>query len=89
MLRHPNWSNWDFTLARRIPVNVGRGGSVRVQFQIYNLWNQVQFTNLDATMRFDATGTNTLANAGKYVQTSTNLGVTNPLNMGLTLRFDY
>ena len=37
VLRHPNWQNWDFTLARRIPVQVGRGGSVRVQFQMYNV----------------------------------------------------
>src|SRR6185295_17217308 len=31
ILRNPGWANWDFTLARRIPVNIGRGGSVRIQ----------------------------------------------------------
>ena len=83
VLRHPSWSNWDLTLARRIPVNIGRGGSVRIQWQLYNMWNQVQFTTMDATARFDANGNNVLPNTGKYTQT------TNPLNMGLTLRFDY
>jgi hypothetical protein len=76
VLRHPNWQNWDFTMARRIPVTVGRGGSVRVQFQLYNMWNQVQFTTMAATYRFttgQATG-NDNTSTGKYTV------VTNPLN---------
>ena len=84
-LRHPSWSNWDLTLARRIPVNIGRGGSVRVQFQLYNMWNQVQFTTVDASQTFttsNSTG-NSNTNAGKYT------AVTNPLNAGIALRFDY
>jgi len=82
-LRHPSWSNWDFTLARRIPVQIGRGGSVRVQFQLYNMWNQVQFTTMNASMSLTTANANTSANSGKYTV------VTNPLNAGVTLRFDY
>ena len=82
VLRHPSWWNWDFTLERRIPVTVGRGGSVRLQFQLYNMWNAVQFRTLAATYTFSASG-NTNVNTGKYTQT------TNPLNAGVTLRFDY
>jgi hypothetical protein len=44
LFRHPSWSNWDITLARRVPINVGRGGSVRIQIQMYNIFNQVEFT---------------------------------------------
>jgi hypothetical protein len=85
ILRHPGWQNWDFTLARRIPVNIGRGGSVRIQIQMYNMWNMVEFRTLDATQRFTTSqGTNNDdSGAGKYTET------TNPFNGGITLRFDY
>ncbi len=53
-LRHPGWQNWDFTLARRIPVNIGRGGSVRVQAQFYNVFDLTQFQRLAATYTFAA-----------------------------------
>jgi len=83
VLRHPSWVNWDFTFARRIPVNVGRGGSFRIQVQFYNLFNQVEFTTLNAAMDFTADGTNQEVDTGKYTAT------TSPFNMGVTLRFDY
>jgi hypothetical protein len=82
MLRHPGWQNWDFTLARRIPVNVGRGGSLRVQAQFYNLFNMVQFQRMAASYTFAASG-NTSTTTGQYDQ------VINPFNFGVTLRFDY
>jgi hypothetical protein len=82
VLRHPSWWNWDFTIARRIPVNIGRGGSVRLQFQLYNMWNAVQFTTLNASYNFGVNG-NTSTNTGKYT------AATNPLNAGVTIRFDY
>ncbi|MCC7010828.1 MAG: TonB-dependent receptor [Acidobacteria bacterium] len=84
-LRHPGWQNWDFTLARRIPVTIGRGGSVRVQAQFYNMWNQVQFQRMAATYTFTQgqAGGNSSTTTGQYDQ------VTNPFNFGLTVRFDY
>jgi len=81
-LRHPGWQNWDFTLARRIPVQIGRGGSVRVQAQFYNMWNLVQFQRMAAGYTFSATG-NTSTTTGQYDQ------IVNPFNFGLTVRFDY
>ena len=81
-LRHPGWQNWDFTLARRIPVNVGRGASLRVQAQFYNVFNLVQFQRLAASYTFSATG-NTNTTTGQYDE------VINPFNFGLTLRLDY
>jgi hypothetical protein len=53
-LRHPSWQNWDFTLARRIPVAIGRGASLRVQIQLYNMWNQVQFRTMNASYTFNS-----------------------------------
>jgi len=89
ILRNPNWSNWDFTLARRLPVKVGRGGNVRLQIQFYNLFNQVEWNQMNASMTYaglDATTglrTNTGNNTGKYT------GVRNPFNGSFTIRFDY
>jgi hypothetical protein len=82
ILRHPGWQNWDFTLARRIPINIGRGGAVRVQAQFYNVFNLVQFQRLAATYTFAATG-NTNTSTGEYDETI------NPLNFGITIRLDY
>jgi hypothetical protein len=82
VLRHPGWQNWDFTLARRIPVNVGRGGSVRVQAQFYNVFNLVQFQRLASTYTFAASG-NTNSSTGEYDN------AINPFNFGVTVRLDY
>jgi hypothetical protein len=90
ILRNPNWSNWDFTLARRLPIKVGRGGNARVQIQFYNLFNQVEWNTMNATMSFrDANenggfgGDNGSNNTGKYT------GLRNPFNGSVTIRFDY
>jgi hypothetical protein len=82
VLRHPGWQNWDFTLARRIPVNIGRGGSIRVQAQFYNVFDLVQFQRLAATYTFASSG-NTNTSTGEYDQ------AINPFNFGLTIRMDY
>ena len=90
ILRNPTWSNWDFTLARRLPVKIGRGGNVRLQFQFYNLFNQVEFNQMATGMSYagpNATGGfggyNQTGNSGKYT------GAQNPFNAGVTIRFDY
>jgi hypothetical protein len=80
VLRHPSWQNWDFTLARRIRI-AGRS-NLRVQFQVYNLFNQVQFITLNANYLFGTTG-NSSPDTGKYTAT------TNPRNVGITLRLDF
>ncbi len=80
VLRHPSWSNWDFTLARR--VRLGGRANLRMQLQVYNLFNQVEFTTLNALYLFSATG-NASPDTGKYTAT------TSPRNVGLTLRMDF
>ena len=80
VLRHPGFSNWDFTLARR--VRLGGRANLRVQLQVYNLFNQVEFIALNANYLFGATG-NTSPDTGKYTVT------TNPRNVGITMRLDF
>ena len=57
--------------------------SVRIQVQLYNMWNQVQFNTMNATYTFDANLVNQATTTGKYTNT------TLPLNGGVTIRFDY
>ena len=80
VLRHPGWSNWDFTLARRVRL-AGRA-NLRIQLQVYNLFNQVEFMAMDASYLFGPDG-NVAADTGKYTVT------TNPRNVGVTMRFDF
>ena len=81
LLRNPTVSEWDVTLERRIPF--GRRG-VRLLLQTYNLFNQVEWTTLNAALTYN--GTNN-------VQSSTTAGqygtVINPRQIGLSVRFDF
>ena len=85
VLRNPAISTWDITLARRFPLPIGQHGSARIQLQAYNIFNQVQFTTLNAALQFSGANATTQnnANAGIYTQ------VISPRQIGLTLRMDF
>ena len=53
ILRQPAWWNWDVTLARRFSVpQLGRNAQVRLQLQVYNIFNSVQFTSMNTNLQF-------------------------------------
>jgi hypothetical protein len=83
LLRNPTISVWDPTIERRFPIRNGKG--LRLQFQAYNLFNQVEFTMLNAALTF--------AGVNNETQTSTTAGthntVMNPRQLGLTVKFDF
>ncbi len=100
LLRNPSWSVWDLTIARRFPISIGnrRNAGVKVQLQIYNLFDQVLFTTLNAAFEFTGPNNSEInsANTGKYVATSApgsgeNLspGLIPPRVIGATVRFDW
>jgi hypothetical protein len=98
ILRHPGWWNWDITIERRFPVApLGRNSRMRLQLQMYNIFNMVQFTNLDTTLNFqDDPGTPGIDNSlltstthGRYTSTNNNIGTTPPRQIGVTLRLDF
>ena len=68
-------------------MNIGRGGSVRVQAQFYNVFNMVQFQRLAASYTFATQprqpSGNTNTTTGEYDETI------NPFNFGITIRMDY
>jgi len=95
ILRHPTWHEWDVTLSRRFPVNfMGRKNSgVKLQLQAFNVFNEVQFTNMNTTFQFTGANNATQRNVdlGKYTATGNGLaaGTIAPRTMGLTVRFDW
>ena len=58
---------------------------MRVQIQMYNLFNQVEFREMNAQpdVHHQQGTSNNSSNTGKYTS------ATNPFNGGITLRFDY
>jgi hypothetical protein len=96
LLRNPTWHEWDLTLSRRFPISMGgrKNSGIRVQLQAYNVFNEVQFTTLNATYTFTGpnNSVNNNANTGKYVASGgSNLaaGTIQPRTMGLTVRLDW
>ena len=53
----------------------GRTAALKLQVQAYNVFNEVQFTNMNATFTFTGANNaqNTNANTGKYTQTGNGL----------------
>jgi hypothetical protein len=95
IFRHPTWHEWDVTLSRRFPISLmGRKNSgIKLQLQAYNVFNEVQFTNMNASFTFTGPNNSVLnsANTGKYVSSGTGLaaGTIQPRTMGLTMRLDW
>jgi Carboxypeptidase regulatory-like domain/TonB-dependent Receptor Plug Domain len=94
ILRNPTWHEWDVTVSRRFAVGARKNAGVKLQLQAYNVFNEVQFTTLNATYTFTGPNNsiNNNANTGKYVATGgSNLaaGTIQPRTLGLTVRFDW
>ena len=98
VLRHPSWWNHDITIARRLAIpQLGRDANMRLQLQLYNLFNMVQFTNLNTTLQFqddpNVPGIDNLlltsTNHGRYTEAGANSGTTSPRYFGITVRMDF
>ena len=84
-LRNPSWSNWDLTLARRFQVPaMGKKAGLRLQFQAYNIFNQVEFTTMSSNLSFTTGGVlSGTSTPGRYT-------AVNPARQfGITARFDF
>ena len=78
ILRHPTWHEWDITLSRRFPITLAgrRNSGIKFQLQAYNVFNEVQFTNMNAAFTFTGPNNSVInsANTGKYTATGTGSG---------------
>ena len=96
LLRHPSWHQFDLTLSRRFPITfAGRKNSgITIRIEAYNVFNEVQFTNLNAAYTFTGPNNSIIntADTGKYTATGgSNLaaGTIQPRTLGLTARVDW
>ena len=92
ILRQPAWWNWDVTLARRFSVpQLGRNAQVRLQLQVYNIFNSVQFTSMNTNLQFQDDPA--VPGLDNLLLTSTNHGrytaAIPPRQFGITVRFEF
>ena len=85
VVKKPNVNNTNFAIFK----NVNLGGMRAAQFrvEVYNLFNQIEFQDIDRTARFDATGAQVNPNFG------TAIGIANPTRppriVQLSLRLNF
>jgi hypothetical protein len=96
ILRHPTWHSFDLTLTRvvRVPLGGQRNTNIKLQIQAYNLFNEVQFTNMNADFVFTGANNSVLnsTNTGRYVatgDTSLAAGTIAPRVISFMIRADF
>jgi hypothetical protein len=92
ILRQPSFWNWDLTLARRFAVKaISRQAQVRLQLQLYNIFNAAEFTTMNTTLTFQDDPS--VPGLDNLLLTSTNHGrytaANPPRQFGLTVRLDF
>jgi len=68
VIRGPGVTNSDVTLFKNIPFG-GSGRKLQLRWEIYNVFNQVQFATVDAVARFDAAGNQLNTRFGQVITT--------------------
>jgi hypothetical protein len=83
LIRGPGTNNWDISLFKNF--NLAAEGRVRLQYrlELYNAFNHTQFTGVDTTGRFDASGNQVNALFGSYTAAANARRIV----MGLKLNF--
>jgi hypothetical protein len=68
VIRLPGTNNTDVTLFKRIPFGAGRR-NMQFRWEMYNVFNHTQFSGVDTTARFDATGAQVNPTFGQVTST--------------------
>ena len=80
VVRGPGVTNSDVTLFKNIPLGAS-ARTLQLRWEIYNVFNQVQFATVDSTARFDAAGSQVNSRFGQVISTRP------PRIMQIALRF--
>ena len=64
LIRGPGVNNWDVAVFKNFPIR--EPVHVQFRFEFYNAFNHTQFTGLDTTARFDASGSQINSNFGAF-----------------------
>ncbi|HUS05094.1 MAG TPA: carboxypeptidase regulatory-like domain-containing protein [Bryobacteraceae bacterium] len=81
ILRQPGYSNWDVSVSKRLPIGRDDQRYFQLRGEFYNAFNHTQFSSIDTTARFDATGKQINQNFGAFTATR------DPRKVQLSLRF--
>jgi hypothetical protein len=79
IIRNPSWTNWDMSLAKRIPWK-GEERFFQLRGEFYNVWNHTEFSSFDTGFRFNPAGQQINANLGTFN------GTRDPRKIQLSLR---
>jgi hypothetical protein len=79
IIRNPSWTNWDMSLAKRIPWK-GEERFFQLRGEFYNVWNHTEFSSFDTGFRFNPAGQQINANLGAFN------GTRDPRKIQLSLR---
>ncbi len=82
VLRLPGTNNWDISLFKRIPLK-SETRELQMRWEMYNAFNHTQFSAVDTTARFDATGKQVNTRFGQVT------GTRAPRRMQASLRFSF
>ncbi len=80
VIRLPGTNNWDISLFKNIPLK-GERTSLQLRWEIYNVFNHTQFSNVDTDAQFDASGVQVDERFGKVIEARS------PRLMQFSLRF--
>ncbi len=84
ILTGPGMNNWDMTFAKEIPLGLGEKRSLRFRAEMYNIWNQTQFSGLDTGGEWHVvTLQQTDVNFGRFTSARP------PRQMSMSLRFEF
>ncbi len=82
VFRLPGINNWDISLFKRFPIR-SEARSLQLRWEMYNAFNHTQFSGVDSTARFDASGNQINARFGRVISTRS------PRIMQGSLRFSF
>ncbi len=71
ILRGPGLNNWDFAVAKAIPLGFGEQRALQFRAEFYNAFNHTQFDALDISARFDQNGRQVNQNFGAFTSART------------------
>jgi hypothetical protein len=82
IIRGPGFVNFDASLSRSIPIGSERR-QLKLRLEAFNLFNHTEFSGVNTTFTYDATGKNTVASTGQYTSDR------GPRILSLELRFQF
>lgn len=82
VFRGPGITNWDISFFKNIPL-FSEKKSLQIRWEMYNAFNQTQFSGVDSTARFDVSGAQVNTRFGEVISTRA------PRRMQASLRFRF